>query len=172
MKGAIDSKGAYLHYRTLLENDNLGQWDLWKDGKALRPTVTIRTIARYEPPRRRKRKMPDGSYQVEKLNKYVIEFVGKRKKWICGPVCQATIANIYGNNIRNWFGKTITLFVDEDVEMTVPGQGRRKVGGIRVVNTAPTEAPTDDPLDEPVDAARSEMLAEAFDEDADPDRGP
>jgi hypothetical protein len=168
---AIDaaSKG-HTHYRKLVESLCIAQWDLVReDGKFLRPTVVIESVEQYVPPVRRKKRMPDGSYRDELLNKLLISFVGKRKKWIAGPVSQKAIAGIYGPHVEGWIGKKITLYVDESVMM-----GPRKVGGIRVVNTAPTESPTDDPLDEPVDAERSAMLAETFggDEEAPPMRQP
>lgn len=164
------SKG-HTHYRSMVESMAIGQWDLVRaDGTFLRPTVVIESVQQYVPPKRKKKKMPDGSYQDEILNKLLIRFVGKRKAWIAGPVSQQAIAGIYGPHVEGWIGKRITIYVDPSVKM-----GKRTVGGIRVVNTAPTEAPTDDPLDEPVDAERSQMLAETFggDEgDADPDKGP
>ena len=151
------STRGVVHYRAMLENEMIGGWDLTKDGKPIRATVVIKSVEQYVPPRRLKKKMPDGSFAPERLNKLVIEFERTRKKWICGPVNQATIKGIYGTNVVAWIGKKITLVFDPDVKM-----GKKVTGGIRVVNTAPTEAPTEDPLDEPVDAERSAMLAETF----------
>ena len=166
MKIDASSKGV-VHYRSLIENENLGGWDLTRDGKPIRATVVIKSVDKYVPPVRRKKRMPDGSFQAERLNKIVIEFERTRKKWICGPVNQATIAGIYGDNTVAWIGKKVTITFDPDVKM-----GRKVTGGIRAINTAPAEAPTDDPLDEPVDAARSEMLAETFGGDEASERQP
>jgi hypothetical protein len=162
----IDSKiGAAIHYRSLLENEWLGQWDLMKDGKLLRPTVTIKSLEPYVPPQRKKFRQPDGSYKLEPIKRYIVEFEGKRKRWLSGPVTQRAIAGMYGNDLRAWIGQKITLYVDESVQF-----GRTKTGGIRVVNTKPVEAPTDEPLDNSVDLERASIIAEAF-ADAEEEKG-
>jgi hypothetical protein len=146
------------HYRALVESLCIATWDLIRDdGTFIRPTVVIESVTQYVPPQRRKKKMPDGSYRDELLNKLLISFLGKRKKWIAGPVSQKAISGIYGPHVEGWIGKKITLYVDASVTM-----GNKKVGGIRILNTAPTEAPTEDPLDNEADAERSAMLAETF----------
>jgi hypothetical protein len=158
----IDAKTpGRTHYKRLLENEHLGQWDLQKDdGTHLRATVIIESVRPYAPPQRRKKKMPDGSYQFERNNKLLVSFVGKRKRWIAGPVSQTAIAGLYGAVLQDWIGKKITLYVDTTVTM-----GRRTVGGIRVANVAPVEAPTDDPLDREVDASMRALQDEAFGRD-------
>jgi hypothetical protein len=141
------------HYKRLLENEHLGQWDLQReDGTTLRATVVIERVTLYVPPRRR---MKDG--KPERNNKLLVSFVGKRKRWIAGPVSQQAIAGLYGAVLQDWIGKSITLYVDSSVTM-----GRKKVGGIRVANALPTEAPTEDPLDREVDAELRALQDEAF----------
>jgi hypothetical protein len=156
----IDAKtGGQTHYRALVENDHLGQWDLM-DPKTCAPreaTVVIESIQQYAPTKPRKRRMADGSYKPEKLNKFEFRFVGKRKSWISGPTTQAQIASVHGPIIQNWIGKKITLYVDRDVML-----GRAKVGGIRVRAQAPTEEPTEDPLDNEVDERLRAIQDEAF----------
>lgn len=156
----IDAKSTgSTHYRALVENDHLGQWDLMDPttGAAREATVIIESIAQYAPQKARKRKMADGSYKPEKLNKFEIRFVGKRKSWISNPTTQEQIARLHGTRIQGWIGKKITLYVDPDVMM-----GRNKVGGIRVRSTRPNEEPTDDPLDNEVDARLLAIQDEAF----------
>ena len=152
------SKGQ-THYRALVENDHLGQWDLLdpKTGSTRDATVVIESIRQYAPTKPRKRRMADGSYKPEKLNKFEFRFVGKRKSWISNPTTQAQIASVHGTVIQGWIGKKITLYVDREVMM-----GRNKVGGIRVRAVAPTEEPTEDPLDNEVDARLRAIQDEAF----------
>lgn len=160
----IDAKSTgSTHYRALVENDYLGQWDLAdpKTGAYREATVTIESIAQFAPPKPRKRKMADGSYKPEKLNKFEIRFVGKRKAWISGPVTQAAIARLHGNRIQGWVGQKITLYVDPEVML-----GRSKTGGIRVRSQVVGE-PTDDPLDNEVDARLRQIQDDAFAEDDD-----
>jgi hypothetical protein len=151
------SKGA-THYRAMIESLCIGQYDLIRDdGTFLRPTVVIESVTRYEPPQRRKKKMPDGSFRDELLNKLLISFVGKRKKWIAGPVSQKAIAGIYGPHVEGWIGKKLQLYVDPSVTM-----GNRTVGGIRVANVRPDGPVTEESLDNEPDPVRSAMLEEAF----------
>lgn len=153
------------HYKRLLENEHLGQWDLStpdgsyerEDGTPVRATVVIERVTAYVPAQRRMKKMPDGSRQPERHNKLLIAFSGKRKRWIAGPVCQQAIAGLYGPVLQDWIGKSITLYVDSTVTM-----GRKRVGGIRVLNRQPTEAPTEDPLDREVDAELRALQDDAF----------
>ena len=154
MGSVIDSSTpGRTHYKRLLENEHLGQWDLQKDdGSYLRATVVIERVTGYLPPRRR---MKDG--KPERHNKLLISFAGKRKRWIAGPVSQQAIAALYGSFIQDWIGKKITLYFDPSVTM-----GRKKVGGIRVANVPPSEEPTADPLDREVDADLRALQNEAF----------
>lgn len=160
--GRVDaSSDENPHYKQDLENDSLGQWDI-PDGR--RVTVVIESSEPYIPARRRALKGPDGRPvldergrpKLEPIKKYKIFFVGKRKYWIAGPVSQATIAGMYGPKRRDWVGKKITLYVDDSVTF-----GRKKTGGIRVVNRAPTEEPTSDPLDRGVDEEAMRAIEEA-----------
>jgi hypothetical protein len=156
----IDSKSTgTTHYRALVENDHLGQWDLMdpKTGSTREATVVIESVRQYAPPKPRRRRMADGSYRPEKLNKFEFRFVGKRKSWISGPATQEQIARVHGSIIQRWVGKKITLYVDPDVMM-----GRAKVGGIRVRSVAPTEEPTEDPLDNEVNERLRAIQDEAF----------
>jgi len=152
------------HYKRDLENDALGQWDI-PSGK--RVTVVIESSEPYVPARRRQLKGPDGRLvldargqpKLEPVKKYKICFVGKRKYWIAGPISLVEIARMYGNGRKGWVGKKITLFVDPNAKF-----GRKVTGGIRVLNTVPTEDPTTDPLDNDVDREALDRIAEARDE--------
>jgi hypothetical protein len=156
----IDSTTASpLHYRALVENDHLGQWDFIDPatGKPREPTVVIESVTTYAPQKPRTRKMADGTRRPEKLNKLEIRFVGKRKSWIANPTCQEQIARLHGTRIQAWIGKKLKLYVDPDVMM-----GRAKVGGVRVRGVTPVDEPTSDPMDAEVDARLRAIQEEAF----------
>lgn len=142
------------HYKTLVDTTYLGQWDLGEK----EATVVIETVRKFKPERRQKKRMPDGTYMPEPVKRLEISFVGKKKKWLAGPVSLKAIASMYGNNIEDWEGKPITIYVDAAVEF-----GGQTVGGIRVRPTAPKRGtpPTSDPLDEPVDEDKARQLDEA-----------
>jgi hypothetical protein len=147
------------HYKKWRQqaSEYLGQWDLMDDTGALREaTVVIASVVKFQPRIIRKRKQPDGTYQDEPNKRYEITFVGKRKKWLAGPVSQDAIAAMHGQYIEEWLGKKLRLYVDPNVEM-----GGRRVGGIRVRPTPPSDAPTADPLDRPIDDAAAERIEQA-----------
>lgn len=148
-----------VHYRKWRQQASLylGQWDLrGDDGRYFEPTVIIADVRKFEPRIIRKKKQADGTYVDEPNKRYEITFVGKRKKWLSGPVTQDTIAKMHGRNLGDWIGKPITLYVDPNVEF-----GGSRVGGIRVRPLAPTSEPTSDPLDRPVDEEAAERVYEA-----------
>jgi hypothetical protein len=145
------------HYKTLLENAYLGQWDLVDEqGRSREVTVTIEKVERYQPEMQRQKRMPDGSYRPQLNNKLKISFKGKKKPWLSGPVTQDTIKGMYGPYIEDWVGKRLTLYVDVEVMM-----GRTKVGGIRVKPTIPTGKDSAAALDRPVDTGARERMDEA-----------
>ena len=156
-----------VHYKSMLDNEHLGQWDLGGN----RPTVVIESVQPYFPRKRKKVKREDGTFGDEPIKKLLIRFVGKRKAWISGPATQQVIAKIHGRNIGDWIGKKITLYVDNSVMF-----GRENTGGVRVINVAPTGPATEDPLDRDIDrevAERIEAAREfAGDDDADSKENP
>jgi hypothetical protein len=139
-------------YRTMVEKDYLGQWDL--EGRA----DAIVLIEKVEPyaPEKRKTKMVDGARVEEKNKRIKVTFRGKRKAWLAGPVSQKVIAGMYGRYVQDWIGKPIALYVDPTVQF-----GRETTGGIRVRPTPPTGKATTAPLDQPVDQAKAEQMARA-----------
>jgi hypothetical protein len=146
------------HYRLLLENEYLGQWDLSdRNGGYRKAVVEIESVAAFRPKIVRKKRLPNGAFEAERQKRLRISFAGKRKAWLAGPVSQVTIAEMYGPLIEDWIGKKITLYVDPDVTM-----GRKRVGGIRVENRSPKGPATQDDLDEPVEETKAEAIAEAF----------
>lgn len=150
------------HYKLLLENTYLGQWDL-SDGKGgFRKAVglVIERIERFEPERRERKKLPSGEY-VDAPNKRVkVWFRGKKKAWLAGPESQKVIAGLYGPYVERWVGKMLNLYVDTEVAF-----GKKKVGGLRPENVVPrVGTPTNtDTLDQPVDKAKAAEIAAAVD---------
>ncbi len=149
------------HYKMLVPSTYLGQWDLTdpKTSKTFEPTVEIESVNAYTSPRKRKKKMPDGSWvEVKDKPKLDLSFKGKKKHWLCNVVGRETIAAMYGPYIEDWIGKRITLYVDSSVMFA-----KKRTGGIRVRPMVPgSNVPTTlEPLDEPVDEAKAAELDDA-----------
>jgi hypothetical protein len=150
------------HYKTLLENEFLGQWDLGDGaGGFCKTIVTISKVEPYKPPRRQKKKtIVDGREVMveEKVKRLKVSFAGKRKAWLAGPESQKIIAGLYGPHIEGWIGKPIILWVDTNVVF-----GRTKTGGLRPMNRAPKagERMAELSLNEPVDEAAAKRIAAA-----------
>jgi hypothetical protein len=144
------------HYKMLIDTAYVGQWDM-PPGRDV--TVEIRSVEKYEPPVRRKKRLPDGTFAAEPRKRIKITFrAPARKPWLAGPVSQAAIAGMYGPDTDDWIGKLITLYVDAEVTM-----GSTKTGGVRVRPQIPLGKPSADPLDRPVDKAKSEQIERAKD---------
>lgn len=145
------------HYKTLIESDFLGQWDLPK-GRDV--TVKIAGVFRYNPEKKQKKLNKEtGQYEDEKNKRIKITFHGKKKAWLAGPVSQKALAGMFGPNVERWVDQTITLYVDPNVKM-----GRDVVGGIRVRPERPHRdvKPDEDPLDNPVDKEKRETIDRAL----------
>ena len=157
------------HYKKLLPDasEYLGQWDLQKpDRTYAEPVVEIAKVEAYKPNFRRQKKMPDGTYKDEKNNKLEIHFVGKRKRWLAGPVSHDALKAMYGPYIEDWVGKRIKLYFDPSVMF-----GKTRTGGVRVRPIPPNEEPTSDPLDRPIDDEVMERIEEARSEFTEDERG-
>lgn len=86
------------HYRQLYDRDYLGSWDLPENKDV---TVTISAVAGGE-------LVGSGG---KKSKKPVISFAGKDKKFVCNVTNAKAIAGMYGNQVEEWKGKRITLYV-------------------------------------------------------------
>jgi hypothetical protein len=160
----IDPALERTDYRSLVQKEHLGQWDLMKpDGTYRDAVVQIDTLRLYVPRKRKRTKVGTDKggkpiYEEEALKRIRITFVGKRKAWLAGPVSLATIAKLYGPIVQDWIGQRVILFVDPKVEF-----GGKITGGIRVRPRLPgaTADLEDDPLDNAVDAAKAAELEAA-----------
>lgn len=99
----------------------------------------------------------------KKSGKAMIWFEGREKPLGAGSTILKTIASLYGNDVRAWTGREITIYPDPGVMF-----GGEKVGGVRVrpaipkqTNTKParTDAPQVSP-DEAAEIARLEAEQE------------
>lgn len=85
----------------------------------------------------------------EQEEKYVLRFVGKSKGMVLNKTNAETISEILGDDeMDNWAGHKITLYVDKHVMMA-----GKKVGGIRVMAYQPPKpVPGPKPVAKPVPA--------------------
>lgn len=132
------------HYKTLIETDWLGQWDLPIGRDVI---VRIASVDRYVPEKKKK---------DEKTKRIAIGFAGKRKRWLAGPVSQKALAKMYGPNVEQWIGQLVALYVDESVRF-----GSETTGGIRVRPTIPRGKETTEALDATPPQEKVEQLERA-----------
>lgn len=88
------------------------------NGKYKDKTVTIRTIEKGEVYDPRKR---------VKVPKFIIYFEEGKKGMVLNVSCRSKLVEKFGNVVKNWVGKKVTLYVDPDVKFA-----GKVVGGIRV----------------------------------------
>jgi hypothetical protein len=143
------------HYKTLVESDWLGQWDLG----AKSAVVVIESVIRFVPLQKLRKKDPrTGDMRDEQITRLDVGFVGKRKHWLAGSTSQKTLKSLFGPYVEDWIGKQIELYVDPSVMF-----GRERTGGIRVRPAIPRGEPTADLLDNPVDVEASSRIDVARD---------
>jgi hypothetical protein len=161
------------HYKSLIESEYLGQWDLQRDGRLVDAVVQIEKVERFIPQKIQKKKVTDAAgkpvldahgkeqWKAAPNRRIKVSFRGKRKSWLAGPVTQEVIVKMFGPKIEDWIGKKVTLFVDPTVKM-----GRQVTGGIRVrlQRNGATGPLTEDALDNEVDPE----IAAAIDAAKDP----
>lgn len=159
-----------MHYKSLIESEYLGQWDLEREGKYVEAVVQIERVERFVPQKVQRKKVTDAAgkavldahgkeqWKVAPNRRIKIAFKGKRKQWLAGPVTQEVIAKMFGPKIEDWIGKKITLYVDPTVKM-----GRTVTGGIRVrLERNGAHGPlTDDALDNEVDEEAARAIDDA-----------
>jgi len=120
------------HYRTMMDRDSLGAWDL--------PTDKTATIERVEAAQ-----LP-GAGKIKASRKPIIHFKGTPKVLIVNSTIGKTIAGMYGNDTDGWVGKRITLY-----GTTCRGADGSTVECIRVrpkIPTAPGAPIPSQPVDE------------------------
>lgn len=110
------------HWRTLIEKDHLGAWDLTgPDGKT--PKDYTLEIAKVETSLLKTKDTPKGK------RKCVITFAGARKKFVANPTNCETIEAMYGWDTDGWIGKRVTVY---QTDVRNPKGKPPTVKGIRV----------------------------------------
>lgn len=92
------------HWRTLIEKDHLGAWDLVdpRDGKTPKDfTLQIKSV---NSKLLKTRQTPKGK------RKAVIVFERAKKAFVCNTTNCEIIGRLYGDDIDGWPGKLVTLY--------------------------------------------------------------
>ena len=113
------------HWRTMIEKDYLGAWDLTDDdGKPRSFTLTIRKVSSVA---LKTKETPKGKRKV------VIVFDGAKKHFVANATNCEAIESMYGGDTNGWIGQRVTLF-QTDVRNPKAGKGGQPatVKGIRV----------------------------------------
>jgi hypothetical protein len=112
------------HWRTLIEKDYLGAWDLvGRDGKPRDFTLEIATVGSQN---LKTRQMPKGK------RKAVVRFKGATKGFVANSTNCETIEGMYGSDTDLWSGRLVTLYAT-----TCDVGPKRGVPCIRVRPTIP-----------------------------------
>lgn len=139
------------HWRTMMEKEHLGAWDLvGQDGKTPRD-YTLK-IAGVKSAKLKTRGDSEGK------RKCVITFERAHKKMVCNTTNAEVIESLYGWDTDGWVGKLVTLY---QADVRSP-KGRGTVKGICVRNKRPAGQP-EEIIDRPVDQAMRNEQNEAFD---------
>jgi hypothetical protein len=122
---AVAEGGSVPHWRSLIERDSIGAWDLVdKSGKPRDFTLEISGVRGVKV---KSKENPKGR------GKPVIAFKGAEKYLIAGAVNCQTIAGMYGDNVESWVGNAITLYAT-----TTDVGPKRDVPCVRVRPTKPS----------------------------------
>lgn len=127
------------HFRQYFDSEYLGSWDLVKGREhvVVIDSVNGGTLV---------------GQQGRKSKKVLITFRGKKKQMAANVTNCKLIAGIYGNDVRNWVGKPIALYVAENVDSP-----NGPVDAIRVRPRAPqVQTPGKAPVTPPPPAATEE----------------
>ncbi len=148
------------NWRTMIEKDHLGAWDLVADdGKTPRDyTLCIASVASVA---LKTRETPKGKRKV------VITFARAKKRFVANTTNCETIESLYGADTDGWAGKLLTLY---QTDVRNP-KGTGTVKGIRVRPKRPAGQAEAVP-DREVDPDIREAQSEAFDREPSPAREP
>jgi hypothetical protein len=137
------------HWRTHIEKDFLGAWDLVAaDGKT--PKDYTLKVARVKSQLLKTREHPKGK------RKCTIQFVGARKAMVANATNCETIEAMYGPDTDAWVGKLVTLY---QTDVRNPNGGT--IRGIRVRPRKP-QGHAETLVESPVDQAMRDEQEAAF----------
>lgn len=142
------------HWRTLIEKDHMGAWDL-VDKETDKPRDYTLLIIKVESNVLKTVQTPKGK------RKCVITFRGADKKFVANATNCETIEAMYGGDYSGWCGKLITLY--PTTTRNPKKSGPPEVPCIRVRPRKPQGQPQD-LASRPVDQDMREQQREAFDE--------
>lgn len=152
------------HWRTLIEKDHFGAWDLVdKDGST--PKDYTLQIVKVETKLLKTAQQPKGK------RKCVITFARAEKKFVANATNCKTIEGMYGPDIEAWVGKKITLY-QGDVRNP---DGGGTIKGIKVRPKIPAGAPEPiaaRPVDEEMRAAQNAAFGRGDGNEQPPAREP
>jgi hypothetical protein len=140
------------HWRSMLDKEYLGAWDLPHD-----VTVLIESVQKTR---------LDGTGQIKANSRPVLTFRGTEKKLIVNATIGATVTNIVGSPMtEDWVGKRITLYATQ-----CASKGGAMVDCVRVRPMAPkakdkTEGITSQPVDEAMRAKQNAAMGREPGED-------
>lgn len=63
----------------------------------------------------------------DKASKVVLAFEGRKKRLVANKTNVVAIKSHYGKHVKDWIGKTVTVFYNPSVKF-----GRATVGGVRI----------------------------------------
>lgn len=139
------------HWRTLIEKDHLGAWDLvGRDGK---PRDFTLKITKVESKLLKTKENPKGK------RKAVITFAGAEKSFVSNATNCEAIEGMYGSDVEAWIGKLITLY---QADVRNPKGSPPTVKGIKVRPTKPrgqAEPIESRPVDEEMRAQQEAAFA-------------
>ncbi len=138
------------HWRTMVEKDYLGAWDL-VDERTQKPREYTLTIAMVRSVSLKTKETPKGKRKV------VITFDGAKKAFVSNATNCETIEAMYGGDTDAWLGQRITIF---QTDVRNP-KGSGTIKGIRVKPGKP-RGPAEVIPDVPVDEAMREEQEAAF----------
>lgn len=130
------------HWKSFLEKEYIGCWDLERD---VTVEITAVTKARLE-----------GTASIKANSRPVLSFKGTDKKLIVNSTIGTCIQGMYGPQIQDWIGKRVTLY-----PTTCAAKGGAQVECVRVRPTVPkgkAEALEGKPVDEAMRARQAAAM--------------
>lgn len=93
-----------MHWRQMMDSEFVGAWDIMDEEGNSRDVVVV--IDRVE--------SGEVTNEAKKTSrKPLIYFKGRKKPLVCNVTNAKTISRLYGNNVLEWPGKPVTLYVGE-----------------------------------------------------------
>lgn len=103
----------YLNEDFLAEGDFIGTDNKYREYELTISAVTMDEL-----------QLPGRS---EKKSKVVLAFEGRKKRLVCNKTNVVAIKSHYGKHVKDWIGKSVTVFYNPSVKF-----GRETVGGVRI----------------------------------------